>query len=272
MSQLRVDAPTLTTNLTGSIINAQTVFIEGEPVGAVSDFRYALRIGGGDLQIANASAYLFRNESDVEDLTALSMGASNFLEIGGAGSAEFERVEIFSLGGVVLLPTDDARVQTDAGVAFTVRSADGSVRFLQVEPTQTKVIGSLVVAASIVNNQAETEIQSTFADVATSAGSSVFSAGLIPAGSFLIGVTVRVLTTVTGPTGFDVGDGTDVDRWGNSIAVASGTTTDITDFSSGAVTTFPFANDVRLTSDGVDFTGGSVRITVHYITLQTSAA
>ncbi len=270
VSTLVVADPAITVGGGATVTNAQSLLISGAPTEGTNN--YAQRILGGNLQIANASEFLFRNASDSADLTALSMGASNFLEIAGAGSAEFEQVNIYSLGGVVLFTTDDARVQTDAGTAFTVRSANGSVRFFQVGPTQTKAIGQLVVAASIVNNQAETQIQSTFADVATSAGSSVTAASLIPAGSFLIGVTVRVLVTVTGPTGFDVGDGTDVDRWGASIAVAATTTTDITDFNSGAVTTFPLANDVVLTSDGVDFTGGSVRITVHYMTLQTSAA
>ncbi|MCK5318427.1 MAG: hypothetical protein KAJ55_10950, partial [Anaerolineales bacterium] len=87
-----------------------------------------------------------------------------------------------------------------------------------------------------------------------------------------IGVTVRVLVSVGGPASFDVGDGTDVDRWGAAILSTIGTTTDITDFSSGAVTTFPLANDVVITSTGVDFTSGSIRITVHYMTLVTSAA
>jgi hypothetical protein len=132
------------------------------------------------------------------------------------------------------------------------------------------VIGDFVVQAKVVDHEAQTRIQSTFADVATSAGSSVFAAGLIPAGSFVIGITVLVTSTVGGPASFDVGDGTDVDRWGASISGGSFTTTDITDFTSGAVTTFQVASDVVLTSTGVDFTSGNVRITVHYMTVATS--
>jgi hypothetical protein len=81
-----------------------------------------------------------------------------------------------------------------------------------------------------------------------------------------------VLVGVGGPASFDVGDGINVDRWGASISATFGTTTDITDFTSGAVTTFPATNDVVITSTGVDFTSGSIRITIHYTTLQTSAA
>jgi len=103
--------------------------------------------------------------------------------------------------------------------------------------------------------------------VSTSSGASVTATNLIPAGSFVIGVTTRVTTTVTGPAGYDVGDGTDIDRWGNSILVAFDTTSDITDFTSGALTLFPAANDVVITSDGVAFTGGVIRLVVRYVTL-----
>jgi hypothetical protein len=68
-----------------------------------------------------------------------------------------------------------------------------------------------------------------------------------------------------------VGDGVDADFWGSSILVASGTTSDITDYTSSTLRNFPTANDVVITSDGVDFTGGEVRITVHYRTLTAPA-
>lgn len=103
--------------------------------------------------------------------------------------------------------------------------------------------------------------------VATPSGATATATNVIPAGAFVIGVTTRVTTLVTGPAGYDVGDGVNTDRWGNSIAVALGTTSDPTDFVSSALEIFPAANDVVITSDGVDFTGGAIRITVHYMTL-----
>lgn len=120
---------------------------------------------------------------------------------------------------------------------------------------------------SSATNQAITQIRTAEATVVTSSGSSVTASNLIPAGSFVIGLTTRVTTLVTGPAGYDVGDGADVDRWGNSILVAEDTTSDITDFQSSALTLFPAANDVVITSDGVDFTAGEILITVHYMTL-----
>ncbi len=271
ISQVQIDEPDILNNLGGGglITNAQSLLITGAPTEGVSN--YAFRILGGDLQIANSAAFLFRDTGDSIDLTALSLAESNILEIGGVGSGDFESVNIYSLGTINLRPTDDVQVLTDNGTAFSVRTAGGLSLFIVGQNT-TRVVADngLIIVASITNNSAETQIQSTFADVMTTSGSSVTAVGLIPAGSLVFGVTVKVLNAVSGPSGFDVGDGIDVDRWGNSISGGSLTTTDITDFTSGAVTTFQAANDVVLTSDGVDFTAGEIRITIHYLTIKTS--
>ncbi len=103
------------------------------------------------------------------------------------------------------------------------------------------------------------------ATVTTSSGSSQTASNLIPAGVFVIGVSTTVETLVTGPAGYDVGDGTTVDLWGNSILVADGTTSDITDFTADGFGQYTAANDVVITTDGVDFTAGVIRITVQYL-------
>jgi len=272
ISQVRIDEPNIQDNLTGTgeITNAQSLLITGAPTEGESN--YAQRILGGDFQVAASSAILFRNNGNSGDLTALSNAPTDFLEIGGVGAGEWERVNIYSLGSIDLRPADDVTVFTDATNPFQVRSLTPNEELFRVSRTQVRAVGQLVSVANLADHLAETQMQTTFVDVATSAGSSVTAASLIPAGSFLIGITVRVISNVGGPASFDVGDGIDVDRWGASIASGIGTTTDITDFTSGAVTTFPAANDVVLTSTGVDFTAGTVRITVHYTTLQTSAA
>lgn len=272
ISQVRIDEPNIQDNLTGTgeITNAQSLLITGAPTEGESN--YAQRILGGDLQVAASSAFLFRNNGNSGDLTALSNAPTDVLEIGGVGAGEWERVNIYSLGSIDLRPTDDVTVFSDVANPFQVRSLTPNEELFRVSRTQVRAVGQLVSVANLADHLAETQMQTTFVDVATSAGSSVTAASLIPAGSFLIGITVRVISNVGGPASFDVGDGIDVDRWGASIAAGIGTTTDITDFTSGAVTTFPAANDVVLTSTGVDFTAGTVRITVHYTTLQTSAA
>ena len=102
-------------------------------------------------------------------------------------------------------------------------------------------------------------------------GATITASSLIPAGSIVLSVDVRVTTLITGATTFDIGDGSDVDRWGKDIAVAANTTTDLTDLTgtSGAIflPIFTAANDVVLTGVGGSFTAGAVRITVHYLTV-----
>jgi len=109
-------------------------------------------------------------------------------------------------------------------------------------------------------------------EVTGMSGASVTASSLIPAGVFLIGVTVRVTTLITGATSFTIGDGSDVDRWGTGIAVAAGTTTTIADFTADGFGQFVAANDVVLTATGSNFTAGAVRITAHYLSLTAATS
>lgn len=166
-----------------------------------------------------------------------------------------------------------ARNQNDNG-DFNVISFDASANMVIGDPgmpniflraDETELFDSLVVVGQA--NAQRTAIGTAIQTVSTPSGQTATATNLIPAGTVLVGITTRVLTTVTGPAGFDIGDGVDVDRWGNSIAVAAGTTSNITDATTGAIEAFPVAQDVVLTSDGVDFTGGSVRVIAHFLLL-----
>lgn len=90
--------------------------------------------------------------------------------------------------------------------------------------------------------------------------SSATTSGLIPAGAILLSVTVRVVTLVTGATTFDVGDGSDVDRFGAAIAVAANTTTTPAAYTADPRTFSTSAQEVTLTPNGGAFTGGTVRV------------
>lgn len=102
------------------------------------------------------------------------------------------------------------------------------------------------------------------------AGATVTAPGIIPAGSILLGVTVRVTTTITGAASFDIGDGVDVDRFGAAVALPAGTTTTLVNHTGGAgdiPALFAAAGSVVLTANGGAFTGGAVRVVAHYLTL-----
>ncbi len=100
--------------------------------------------------------------------------------------------------------------------------------------------------------------------LATPAGASVTTAGLIPAGVRLLYVMARVTTTITGATTFDVGDGTDVDRFGAAIVLPVDTEVDNTDATADPGGFATGAQEVTLTANGADFTAGAVRIVAVY--------
>jgi len=110
-------------------------------------------------------------------------------------------------------------------------------------------------------------IRSATTELTGMSGATVTATNLIPAGAFIYGVLIRVTTTITGASAFTIGDGSDVDRWGTGIALAAGTTTDVTDFTAAGFGQFSGANDVVLTATTANFTAGSVRLVVHYIDL-----
>ncbi len=129
--------------------------------------------------------------------------------------------------------------------------------------------GNLIVAAA---NGIGTNVKTATSEETAMSGAAVTASNLIPAGSFVLGVTVRVTTEIEGATTFTIGDGSDVDRWGTGIALAAGTTTTIADFTAAGFGQFVAANDVVLTATGSDFTAGAVRITVHYLDLTAATS
>jgi hypothetical protein len=235
ISQVRIDEPNIQDNLTGDITNAQSLLITGAPTEGVDN--WAFRILSGDVEIGG-------------DLIEFGAG-------GGNSRMTFRGCSTFYLGN---LDTPD-EMFFGAGSTVTVASAVASFDNSRFKFRTGAANGQFM------------EVRHAEAVVSTPSGSSATAAGLIPAGSFVIGITTRVQDPgISGPAGFDVGDGIDVDRWGNSLDPSSNAISDIRDFTSGAVTLFPTANDVVITSDGVDFTGGSVRITVQYLSLNAGTS
>jgi hypothetical protein len=89
--------------------------------------------------------------------------------------------------------------------------------------------------------------------------------GFIPDGAVLVGLTTRVSTAITGATGYDIGDGSDADRWGANIGFALNTSSDNTNWTAGTIECFTAAQEVTLTAVGSNFTGGAVVIVAHYL-------
>jgi hypothetical protein len=100
---------------------------------------------------------------------------------------------------------------------------------------------------------------------ALSGASVATTGGFIPDGAVLVGLTTRVSTAITGATGYDIGDGSDADRWGANVGIALNTSSDNRDWTAGTIECFTAAQEVTLTAVGSNFTGGAVVIVAHYL-------
>lgn len=94
----------------------------------------------------------------------------------------------------------------------------------------------------------------------TLSGATTAATSLIPAKSTYYNCVVRVLQTITGATTWDLGDGSDADRWGDNEALTAGTVTSETDGTAVPYGWSATAISPTFTANGSNFTGGKVRI------------
>ncbi len=101
-------------------------------------------------------------------------------------------------------------------------------------------------------------------DHALVAGAFNDTALTIPERAIVLGVTGHVLTDVTGPTSWTLGVAADASRYGNLIGIAAGSTVNGV---SGTPTAYYAPTPVRVSATGSDFTGGTLRLALHYMIL-----
>lgn len=84
----------------------------------------------------------------------------------------------------------------------------------------------------------------------------------IPDRAIVLGVSCRVVTAITGAASFDCGIAGEVSKFGGSLGAGAGST------NVGVIgpQAFYAPTPIRLTANGGNFTGGSVRIAIHYLT------
>lgn len=101
-------------------------------------------------------------------------------------------------------------------------------------------------------------------DHIVTAGATSATAAFVPDKAIVLGVTARVLTAITGATGWQLGVSGSPNRYGADIGVAENS------YAHG-VTSSPLAyyggSALLLTAEGGSFTGGSARIAAHYYEL-----
>lgn len=106
-------------------------------------------------------------------------------------------------------------------------------------------------------------------DHTVAAGSTSETAQFIPDKAIVLGVTARITVAITGATAWSLGVVGSPDRYGSGFGPA------LNGFAHG-VTGSPLAyfgeSSVLLTANGGNFTGGEVRIAVHYLALSPPRA
>lgn len=238
--------------------------------GPVIDFPSPILLGttpaqSGTIRLASASSIVFRNAANNADIDVFRFSSSDVFQFGTSAIVSINLNSpniVIGAGRLTVKKSDtDTLVVTDVS----------NIKILRVDTTNEEVIASGKLTINHLPSSeglVETSIQHVTAVTGNLSGQTATLAGLIPAGVLLLGITTSVLSLPGGPTGYDVGDGVDVDRWGASIGTAIGTDSDITDYTSTALTYFPTGSDVVITSDGIDFTNsGNIRVAVHYMTL-----
>lgn len=195
----------------------------------------AVTVSGTIVQADAAGVYRFSTRTNI---AASKNGA---LQIGMNGLASGVTLDV--TGANILrirniLDTADATVLADA-----------------VSTTSTANKGALTTHGPVVTQT-----------LTCSGGSSYVTSGLIPDGAWLIGVSTRVTTALTGPTSYEVGNGSDADMYGAALATTQGTT------SSNANATTTWANpqtsagEITITTAGA-CSAGAWSVNAHYLTI-----
>jgi len=102
-------------------------------------------------------------------------------------------------------------------------------------------------------------------DSGTLSGASVTLTSAIPANSVVVGVSTIITTGITGASGYDLGVSGDLARYVNFAGVTLGATTNAVSGTSTAPVSYPSFTNLIVTAKTSNFTGGALRIAIHYI-------
>jgi hypothetical protein len=128
--------------------------------------------------------------------------------------------------------------------------------------------GSGDVAGLTGAHGAETTFGILEAEHTITAGASNDTSFVIPDRAIVLGVTGRVLTAIAGATSWNVGVAADASRYATGIGVGAGSTL----IGPSGPVTYWAPTALRLTAAGGSFTGGKVRLAIHYLTLTGPAS
>lgn len=106
-------------------------------------------------------------------------------------------------------------------------------------------------------------VQTVLASV-TLSGATTSTGNVIPAGATVLEVSTTTTTTITGATGYQVGDGTTATRYGDITGTAVGTSSGNANYTADPRWWTNAARAVILTAKTSNFTGGVVQVSILY--------
>jgi hypothetical protein len=177
--------------------------------------------------------------------------------------------------------TTAVQVQYRRGTAGQVASFTGAQGELVVDTTNNRVIvqdgataggfpaAKLTDVGTVTGQHGSTLQMGVIEDLITCSGATSASTQQIPNRAIVLAVSTYVLTAITGATSYNVdattsssgGSGTSAGQFGASLGIAAGSS------NSGVIgpTAWYAASTIKLTAQGSNFTGGTVRIAIQYL-------
>jgi len=177
--------------------------------------------------------------------------------------------------------TTAVQVQYRRGTASQVASFTGAQGELVVDTTNNRVVvqdgvtaggypaAKLTDIGNVTGLHGSTIAFGVVEDLIACSGASSVSTATIPNRAVVCGVSTYVVTAITGATSFNVdattsssgGSGTTAGQFGSSLGIAAGSS------NSGVIgpTAWYATSTIKLTAQGSNFTGGTVRVAIQYI-------
>lgn len=204
--------------------------------------------------------------SGIGEATAIIFRAGGIEIYNSASRIGYISSSTFSLGSAYSLSWGSGIDPTGTRDTFMFRDAANTVALRNGTNAQTQNWYDTYASSTDYHRVAIKTARATLASVS---GATVTATGIIPDGAVVVGVTTKVtvsLGTGGGTTGYNVGDGSDADRWGAITGTAAGTSSDNTNWTAGTIQAFTSASDIVITAVGGNFNGtGTIYVSVQYL-------
>lgn len=112
---------------------------------------------------------------------------------------------------------------------------------------------------------AKAAVVTKIVDSGALSGASVTLTSAIPANCVVVGVSTIITTAITGASGYDLGVSGDLARYVNYAGVTLGGASPAVGGTSTTPINYPTATNLVVTAKVANFTGGALRIAIHYI-------